>query len=430
MTMTKLNLKKVHEVRDNQLHTAVDGIAKSSFLRTKIEPLMVKVIKESKVKAILSKESNTSILTDEETIALFRIIFNLIKDNTFNPDNFILEEKEEEKKGSSRKKDYSVEIFHYDFKERFLNEHRVQTRDGEKSYSDETKRVSRILFSKLAKTERYYKKDICEFDNDQFEEALTSLNATTLRSLQNSISTLEQYIDFAIKEGQVSEEKGNVATEYSRKEVVSEFLDKKAEENMIFPQSEIYNLSKYSENAQDGVILSLLFDGVSYKHKFIEMRNIRIQDCDFDEMVINIPQLVDEDTGEILPPRQVPISQHTKDMIRNAMNEKKYASLTGKVSRNYKITEGDYILRGLRNSLQLKWENVSQRIIRISDINDYPYLNPTNISYSGQIHYAKELMEKEGLGIDEACRKIMKRFNIKDNESAFFYLKARIEKSK
>lgn len=412
--MTTVNMDKVKEVAQ-KLDSIIQGVNQIAVLRDRVESAMVQVVDPEKVKAILDKESSVEILTEEETISFFRVIFNQIKDETFNPTNFIIEESSKATKGK---------MFHAKFKERFLDEHRV----GDKPYAEETKRVARVLFGKIASTETYYNKDVYDFNSNQFEEILVLLKATTLRSLQNSISTLEQYIDFAIKEGRVSAEKGNVAFNYNNAKDITGFLDKKAQENMIFTKKDIDFLSGYAENAQDGVILSLIFDGVSYKRKFVELRNIRIQDVDMDNLVINIPQLVDEDTGEVLPKRNVPISNETARMIRSAMDEKKYASLKGVVKRNYSIAESDYILRGLRMNYQIKWENVSQRILRIAELENYPYLNATNIAYSGQIHYARELMEK-GLSIDEACAEMIKRFNLSDNESAHFYLKARIEKA-
>ena len=316
-------------------------------------------------------------------------------------------------------------MYNTEFKERFLKEHVVNG----KSYSDETKRVARILFNKIAKVEIDKQQDISEFDKSSFELVLKELKATTIRSLQNSISTIEQYINFVIETGKISKTKGNVASAYSKKGDISQFLDKLAEENMILSKSEIDSLSGHADNAQDGVVLNLLFDGISHKRKFIELINITINDVDEYRLQIKIPQLLDEDTGEILPPRIVPISKETLTMINAAMKEKKYASVKGKTNRSYKIADSQYILRGLRNNFQIKWENVSQRIIRFSDVNDYPYLNATNIAYSGQIHYARKLIEQEGLTIDEACKRIMKRFNINENESSFFYLKARIEKA-
>lgn len=311
-------------------------------------------------------------------------------------------------------------MYNSEFKEEFLEQ---------KGYSEETKRVTRILFGKIPEIELEKQQDVYEFNRQNFEEVLKELKATTIRSLQSSISTIEQYINYAIEKGKISEIQGNVASLYGKKEDISQFLDKEAEGNMFFTKTEIDSLSSYAENAQDGAILNLIFDGVSHKRKFVELRNIRIQNCDFDEMVINIPQLVDEDTGEILPSRQVPISSQTLRMIDAAIEEKKYVSVKGKTSRNYKLADSDYILRGLRNNYQIKWENVNQRILRIAKVEGYDYLNATNIAYSGQIHYARKLMEEDGLPVNEACKMMIKRFNLSDNESAFFYLKSRIERA-
>lgn len=310
-------------------------------------------------------------------------------------------------------------IYDSEFKEKFLEY---------KGYSEETKRVTRALFGKIAKIEREKNQDISEFDKASIELVLKELKASTIRSLQSSISTIDQYINYAILIGKISTDMENVARFYSKKEDIAKFLDKSAEENMILPKAEIDALSGYAENAQDGVILNLLFDGISHKRKFVELRNIRIQDVNEEALTINIPQLVDEDTGEFLASRTVPISKETLRMIKAAMKESKYASLKGQSSRNYTIAESDYILRGLRNNYQIKWENVSQRILRIAELEGYPYLTATNIAYSGQVHYASVLMKSEGLTIDEACRNIMKRYNLSDNDSAFFYLKARVEK--
>ncbi|MEH7210211.1 hypothetical protein V7094_29070, partial [Priestia megaterium] len=295
-------------------------------------------------------------------------------------------------------------------------------------YAESTKRVVKVLFGKTAKIESDYNKDIYELDNNQFEEILLSLKAKTIRSLQNSISTLEQYIDFAIKEGKTKE--GNIATKYNNKDRISHLLDKKAEESMYFTKKDLDTIAFRAENSQDGVIINLLSDGLSHRHKFIELINLKKQHLDKLNMVINVPELVDPDTGEIYPPRQVPVSEATVKMIDRAMDlSEKYVSITGKNRREYKIAESDYILRGLRDNYQIKWENVNQRILRISEIEGYDYLNATTISYSGQIHYVKEYME-DGMDLDSAIKQVIKRFNLGDNEATFFYLKGRFEKAK
>lgn len=401
------------------INKTINEINSIEIIKNRIESQLSSVIGSTVTKDLLNGDKDILSLNNEQVISFLELLYKKVKDERLNPLNYKQTVNEINIANAQRK------MYNPEFKEMFLAEGGVNS----KSYSEETKRVARILFGKIGRIEKYNQQDIYEFNVHSFEAVLKELGATTIRSLQSSISTIEQYIDFAIKKEKISTSRGNVASLYSKKEDISRFLDKEAEENMIFSKAEIDSLSSYTENAQDGVILNLIFDGVSHKRKFVELRNIRIQDVNEDKLSINIPQLVDEDTGEILLSRTVPISSETLRIIKAAKNEDRYVSLKGKTSRNYKIAESDYILRGLRNNFQIKWENVGQRILRISDVEGYPYLNATNIAYSGQIHHARELMSKEGLTIDEACKAIMKRFNISENESAFFYLKGRIEMS-
>ncbi|MBX9967230.1 hypothetical protein H7K06_06825 [Priestia aryabhattai] len=407
--MNEIDFTKVKKYRD-LLEKTIQEINSVAILKKTFINELSSVIDLNVAKAIINGDKDILSLKAEEFNSFLDFLYKKTKDEVFNP----LKYKKCEDVRSQDKK-----MFNASFKEDFFKEQR---------YSAETKRVAKILFSKTCEIEYNYNQDIFSFDASQFEEVLISLKATTIRSLQNSISTIEQYINFATKKEKISKAKGNIANRYSKKEEIAQFLDKTAEEAMIFTKVDIDALSDYAENSQDGVILNLVFDGVSHKNKFLELRNIRIQDVDKDNLVLNIAQLVDGDTGEIYPPRQVPISSHTLKMIERAMDEEKYVSITGKSMRKYKVAESDYILRGLRNNFQIKWDNIPQRIIRIADMGGYPYLNATNIAYSGQIHYVRKLM-KEGLTIDEACSRIIKRFNINDNESAYYYLKARIEKA-
>ncbi|MBT2736196.1 hypothetical protein [Bacillus sp. ISL-7] len=417
MKLSYDKLKKEKEFINKTIH----DISSIEVLRNRIEKELSAVIEPNVAKAIFNGTKDIFSLSNNEMYSFLALLYKKTKDEKLNPFNYKQTAAIMANIGKTQQKIYNPE-----FKEKFLADHTVKG----KGYSEETKRVVRSLFGKIGKLERYNEQDIYEFNRHSFELVLKELNATTVRSLQSSISSLEQYINFAIKEGKIDKSKGNVASLYSKSKEISRFLNKEAEENMFFTKQEIDTLAAYAENSQDGVILNLIFDGVSHKNKFLELRNIRIQDCDFDEMIINIPQLVNEDSGEVYPPRQVPISASTKLMIKRAMDfDEKYVSIKGNSSRNYKIAVSDYILRGLRNNYQIKWENVAHRILRIAEVADYPYLNATNIAYSGQIYYAKQLMELEGVTVDEACKRIIKRFNISDNESAYFYLKARIEKA-
>lgn len=333
-------------------------------------------------------------LTDKETYHFFKKIHAFSRDDRFDPNKLV--EVEDEKEGFYSKQDF----YNNEFKEKFM-----------KKYKPATVKSLRVLFGRTAKFEREYKKDLYDFTYEQLEELWKSINALTLRSLQNVISSVEQYIDFAIDK-RVTVNKVNLAVAFDSKEKIKKYL--KDDAQTIFMKDNIMDICLDATNAQDGVILALIFDGVSYKNEYEELINLREKDFDFTNNLIKLPN------------RTIKMSQETKILVKGALKDTEYYSLSGEKMRTYKIAESDYVLRGLRNNYQIKWRNINQRILRLSKDHELEYLNGMNVSYSGQIHYALELMN-EGLSMDEAVEHIITRFDINDNNSSRFYVKTRIE---
>ena len=295
----------------------------------------------------------------------------------------------------------SESIYQSEFKHAFLTS----------KYSVDTQRAAKTLFKKTAEMEKRKNKDLYSFNQEELTEAFKLLKAKTIRSLQDKISKVERYIDFAKQHGKTEV---NYATLFNSKDKLETLLDQEAEENMIFDKDQIMEMAMNADNSQDGVILALLFDGVSHKNEFEELIHLTKDN-------------VNEDHQEIvLADRVLPISTETLILVRRALEEDTYVSIKGEASRRYKIADGINVLRGLRGKSKVKAQIISQRILRIAEIFDYPYLNATTISYSGQLHYAMEFIHA-GKNIDDVVPIIMKRFDINDNSSSRFYLKTRIE---
>lgn len=117
------------------------------------------------------------------------------------------------------------------------------------------------------------------------------------------------------------------------------------------------------------------------------------------------------------------MSAETAILVRKALEENIYVNIKGETSRRYKIAEGINILRGLRG--KVKGQFISQRILRIAEIFDYPYLNVTTVSYSGQLHLAEQLLDS-GMELDNVVSMVLQRFGIDDDSTAKFSLKKRI----
>lgn len=355
----------------------------------------------------LKSDLDLDIMTEKEQFRFLKQLYNFSRIEDFNPIKATLkdaEDKQDDKRKEKESKDSDKSLYYdFDFKIKFADE-----------YRETTARVVRALFRKTAELEKLYDKDLYEFNIKELGDVLTYLKAGTIRSLQNSISTIEQYIDFAYKEGRL-EFRVNLANAFDSKKKIEKYLNSDAEENMIFDKDEIMAMADESDNAQDGVILALLFDGVSHKNEFNELINLTRDNVDLEEKKIK------------LEGRTIDISQETYLLIKEALTEDNYYSISGEKTRKYKITEGKNILRGLRNKLKVKGQIISQRILRMAEHFEYEYLNATNVSYSGQLHYAKELLDS-GLDIDSTVDKVLYRFGVPSNTSSQWYLKTRIEK--
>lgn len=363
-------------------------------------------------------------LSEVQQFKFLNSIYNITKDERFNPvvlldssqdldnDEEWFEDDYHVVNGEIKKKSKDLIprfYYQYDFKRKFS-----------KTYPQSTARVVMALFRNTEPLEKLFGKDLYDFNYDELAQVLKSFKSTTIRSLQNQISTIERYIDFARKHKKTKFEQVNYAKEFDSKSKIENLLDKDAEQNMIFDQDELMTMAMYSDNAQDGVILGLLFDGVSHKNEFEELINLTSEDVDLDNFVITIKS----NDGE----RIIPISHETAILIKGALDQEvKYISVNGETSRQYKIAEGDHVLRGLRGKDKVKPQIISQRILRIAEHNDYDYLNATSISYSGQLHYAKQLIN-DNTSLEDTIDKVLSRFGIPINSSSQFYLKGRIER--
>ncbi|WP_458102385.1 phage lytic cycle repressor MrpR family protein, partial [Bacillus pumilus] len=183
---------------------------------------------------------------------LFRKVYNFSKIEELNPQ--VIFKTKRKKVG---------EMFNQEFKEEFL-ESKLKTEE----YAVSTADTVRILFNKTAKLEKEYNKDIYEMTADELDEAMRSLKAKSVRSLQNYASKIRHYIDFAVGKGLAKE---NLASRYRTKKDVQDLIDKDFIENMIFDKEEIMEMAEYADNAQDGVIIALTFDGLSYRDKYTEL---------------------------------------------------------------------------------------------------------------------------------------------------------------
>lgn len=106
----------------------------------------------------------------------------------------------------------SEDIYNREFKNLFWN-----------GYSISTRRVDECRFKKVAIFEKQKKKDLYDFTLEEAEKVLYSLGAKGLRSIQNHISRLRIYLNFAMCQG-VSENEINYYDFLSGSEIANKYL--------------------------------------------------------------------------------------------------------------------------------------------------------------------------------------------------------------
>ncbi|MCY7911199.1 hypothetical protein MOB65_20295 [Bacillus inaquosorum] len=369
-----------------------------SPIREKMISKLSKTIDKKEVEAIFNNEKSVNDLSTDEDIAnVVKIVNNFYRNEKLNLKNAL------------RKVDV---FYNEDLKEDFLKS---------KNYKKETEEAFRMLFNKTESMERSLDKDLSNFSRDELEELFRSLKAKTTRSMQTYISKINQYNNYSVEKGFAPTNKAKI---YKSISDIEQFLDD-SEENMIFDKDEIMEIAQYSDNSQDGVIPALLFDGLSYKDKYVELVDLHKDMIDMEDGLIHLPA---REEGEYtIPERTIQMSDTTKSLVKKAILDKEYVSVNGYSSRKYKLAESDYVLRGVRsNRTKINWRNINQRILRLSEINDEEYLTGRSISYSGQVYYTTMLM-KSGVAIEDAVRKVLRRFGQPLNNSSEWYLKVRVE---
>lgn len=344
-------------------------------------------------------------LDDKDLKELLELVYNFTGDTKLSPSQLFSE-------GNS--KTTYTRFYNSEFKEEFLKSLNATNNQSVENY--------KIIFTRTAKFEKAKNKDVYEMNPDEVEEILYSLEAISLRSIQNYISKLKVYVDYAIEKRKT---KINEMLRFSRAKEVEKYIDKEAQDNMIFEMDELMEMAEYADNRQDGAIIALVAEGLSYKDKYAELVELTSDDVDVVNKVINLPERIEGDRK--VEARSIKVSDKTIEIVNGALAEEEYYSIKGETSRTYQLANSNHVLRGLRNNAKIKWQNINQRILRFAETYDYELLNLRNISYSGQIYYVNKLMKEDNVDIDTAIEKVLKRFGQPVNTNSHYYLKQRVE---
>jgi len=253
-------------------------------------------------------------------------------------------------------------------------------------YSEDEKMAFDIVFKKLEAFEEQLNKDLCNLDINEIVNLLHNINANSIESIAGILSVLTTYTDFCITEGYTSSKINNYK-QFSDRKMLGKYINQPVNENKYLKdKKELQLLKNICGNAQDEVLLALLWEGIMGTHKFDEIRNLKIEDVDFNNNEIHI-------SGK--RERIIKVEIETIESIKDAIEEKYYIenSLEQK-----ELLNTPYVVRPIKDkktNKKLTSIAIKNRINRISSLYENPYITPINIYKSGMIYYIKKIMQNK-----------------------------------
>ncbi|MDP4268274.1 MAG: hypothetical protein Q8880_12680 [Bacteroidota bacterium] len=286
-------------------------------------------------------------------------------------------------------------LYNEELKERFL-----------KQYTGNTQKYYRNILQKAFPIETALKKDIYAFNRSELNELFAEFGATSELSIISEVSIIRKYIDFFA--GFV-DTKTNWAATYSPKDLkryVNKFAMRK---KYITTFEQYYKNILELNNAQDGALIALIYEGARGKEEIEEIQNLKITDVFPNDNKV----ILTRNNGDT---RELIVEDDTMELIKDAIAEKEYYKNNGQdcdVTINFlPLANSEYVFRpcGKTKTGKLKQQTLLRRIKNIANYWGNPYINVRNIWVSGMIKYAKELKKQYGKLTMPECWLICDKF--------------------
>lgn len=291
-------------------------------------------------------------------------------------------------------------IYNEDIKEQFLS-----------TLPEGTAKIYRYAFYRSFDLEDMLQRDIFEMNTDSVLDIVKSANHSTLNSIKLTFNVFEKYTTWAAEHGYKSTNINQLSTVTVKE--LEKYLDKN--KKLFLSEDEIIELEDSLVNAQDKVILRLIFEGaLGYKNS--ELINLTFRDIDWDNNKIKVK---DDKTNEI---REITVSDRCLRLIESALNEKEYQPKNGTVEIKrgvFKVLDGEYVIRNTRTgdvgSEDGKGDThtIYRRMNMMKEFFGYPYLTPKNLRASGMLKMGKDLYERDGKLENEQLAEIAQQFGVK-----------------
>lgn len=276
------------------------------------------------------------------------------------------------------------EFYNTDVKEKFLD-----------SISNPLIRVFTTYPLRKAKnTEEIYGKDLYDMTESQLEETIRDFTCTSLQAVQNYVTKVEEYIDWAIENGY---RKGNInplSSITDRNEWCKNLVA--TSRNYYFTREDIIELMDQLVNETDKAVLLALFEGIKGKG-FSEILNLKADDITEKDNSYWV-NLMDEDSE-----RTIQISKLLADTLRNADKQTEYINKNGESLGDHRhstsaFDNSPYIFKKTTRGKQggnLTYTFVQRKFLMYKEVFGLDHLKTKHITDSGIMHMANKLQEDE-----------------------------------
>lgn len=257
--------------------------------------------------------------------------------------------------------------------------------------SDSSKKTYYSIFNRTESFERKHNVDLYDMDNSMLDLLFRQAKRQTKRSAIIFISTIKNYITWAIDNGH-SASPTHPIVDVINDDYVATYVWNAGKH--YYTKEELLKKIELLDNNRDKAIVLLLFEGV-VGASFSEIRNLRIDDITTKDEKHYLNVLSDEIN---LDSRQVGISNELHELLIKTYNTSEIKSPSGKMTR---LVDGDYIFRknrlGKDNDVRITPTMISSIIMqRIKDTFNDSNITATTIENSGMMWYANEWMNQKG----------------------------------
>lgn len=289
-----------------------------------------------------------------------------------------------------------------------------------KTYDNEQSRNTiKYLFFKAYPMELILEKDLYNFSKDEIGKVIQNADPMSQSVAYSYGRFIVAYLNWAIENGY---RMNNInPLQGVTNEWYEQFIDKS--KKVHFTDKEIQEIIDQLVNAQDAVILALLFEGVN-GYGASEISNLKYKDVDFENGIL---KLYDDKKGE----RKIQVSNNTLKLIEKAYHETEYYSRNGEIENakyaKTPVLKSEYVVKNIKRGRAIEGRRVEKhgiyrRIEMISELFNLPYLTPKGIQRSGMIYMAKELYLKNGKLGKEELSQIGEKFDfIKIHSQGYEY---------